>query len=64
MAQVLNYARLKHIPAGAVYIGRGMPNIPEIRNSKTRSKCTTNHNAKKSATNTATTCGPKFSVGK
>lgn len=29
MAQVLNYARLKHIPAGAVYIGRGMPNIPE-----------------------------------
>ena len=64
MAQVLNYARLKHIPAGAVYIGRGMPNIPENPKFKTRSKCTTSRNVKKSATNTATTCGPKFSVGK
>ena len=34
MAQVLNYARLKHIPAGAVYIGRGCQTSLKIRNSK------------------------------
>lgn len=28
MAKVLNFARIKRVPEGAVYIGRAMPNIP------------------------------------
>ena len=29
MAKVLNYARVRRIPEGAVYIGRAMKGIPE-----------------------------------
>ena len=60
MAKVLNYARVRRIPEGAVYIGRAMKGIPENPLFKNPFKMHSESQRELCVSNTSNTYGNKY----